>query len=596
MPDIHAFIIKKATDPDTAWRIEPVVGGQVNISGLTPGTKYRGRAAGPEMDLETLASTALSAPELIPGSPLPAISGSTLVGSTLTRAFTGEFSGNPTPQKQALWGEKKAGATEITVIPGQNGESFTAASANYSAWDEIFTGTRAYNSEGEVIVWSEAWTLTEQPTITAEPFTLTAGQPTTIRFNTSVETVTAAQGSTTLTATRVGTTDDWNITPITADPVIIGATKDGWKEYSATITPAGALPTIIKTDAKRLQFFNVNENTPDEPFTMTGPYAGTRPVDFAAMASGPVFHVNPSQSWTGEPGDPITFDEGFVLNFESAGPVIMSVDLYVDTTLKQGVGAADYVYTGNDAGKTITRRVVLEDNKGVRPPYITNGIAIPAAGIADGVTELGVFSGGVAAESSITNTAEIPLGGADAGKTIYVWLAAGAGISECKIVAGGVDYPGVVLETKAMATSANGRLALLQIPCPAGGTGTLHVTGTATTIRPRGRVQAVKNRTLVATLDTAFNFTAGTALAPSAGATLVGDTLIQTLLVAAANESGVISASLLPEIYDAPVTPTGPQLWVGKGTETAASENRTLSVTPSVTAEYACVIAVFRNA
>lgn len=596
MPDIPIDGVVYSLDGGETYRFRQGTGDFSATDIAVDPTPWIARAAGPALEGSTLA--ALTAPARVSD---PVLSGSAVLGGTLTRQSPGVVTGNPPPEMGSpLWAMRADSNAAAQIVESASGETMSVDDAVFDVGHQIRTGTRFWNSQGEITLWSPWVEVTEVPQITAEPFTLTAGQSTTIRFNTAVNTVTVAQGSTTLTATRVGTTNDWTVIPATTEPVAIGATKAGWKEYSATITPAAALANIIKTQSNRLQFENVDQNTPPEPLTMTGPYAGTRPVDFASMASGPVFHVNPSQTWTGEPGDPITFDEGLVLNFESAGPVIMSVDMYVDATLKQGVGAADYIRTDNDAGKTITRRVVLEDNKGVRPPYITNGIAIPAAaipaaGIADGVTELGFFDGGIAGSSSVTNTAEIPLGGVDAGKTIYVWLAADKSVSDCKIEAGGVDYPGAVLENKTIA-STGARLILLQIPCSAGGTGTLQVTGTGTTIRPRGRVQAVKNRTLVATLDTAFNFTAGTALASSAGATLVGDTLIQTLLITAANDNGVISASFLPEIYDAPVTPTGPQLWMGKGTETAASGNRTLSVTPNATADYACVIAVFRNA
>ena len=91
--------------------------------------------------------------------------------------------------------------------------------------------------------------------------------------------------------------------------------------------------------------------------------------------------------------------------------------------------------------------------------------------------------------------------------------------------------------------------------------------------------------------------TAGTAFASSAGATQVGDTILRGLLASAYDPNGIFtSGSFVQEVFDAPIRANGPQLWIGKGVETAASSNRTLPITPNVTAEYASVIAILRNA
>lgn len=446
------------------------------------------------------------------------------------------------------------------------------------------------NLEAEAPV---AWLVAVQPAITAEPFTLTAGQQATIRFNTTPDTVTVAQGSTTLTATRVGTTNDWTFTPATTEPVSIGATKAGWKEYSATITPAGALANIVKTATNTLQLVNVDENTPPFALTMTGRYAGTRTVTPSDMASGPVFHVAPSQSGTAAVGEELTLDQGVVLNFASAGTAGVSYTLLVDGT-ERPVNGPTYTVQSGDAGKSLVWEVMAQDANGSRS-VTTNAIAIPgASGLADGVTRLGHIAS-VETSSTSTHNISVDLGPADPAKVMYFLIAMPfSPINSLKVIAGGVEYNAGEIQQGTL-SGATHRLSLWSCAVPAGGTATLQAGTALVSSTPEVEVLAGKNVTLLSSYKDGVSLTAGSPINRGMGTTQVNDDMLYAIMAAPINAAGVFSGTTgVAEVWDAPVRGVAPQFWVGFGRETVAG-TRTLSTTPNASGNASRISAVFRR-
>lgn len=515
----------------------------------------------------------------------PAIVGSTTVGSIPTR-IAGTATGAGTRATEWL--------IDGVVVPDETGGSFDTTGL---AEDDVLTTRDRWEKVvgGDTIVaygTSQPFVLTVLPTITAEPFILTAGQQATIRFNTAVDTVTVAQGNTTLTTTRVGSTNDWTFVPATAEPVAIGATKDGWKEYSATITPAGALPDIIKTATNTLQLVNVDENTPPFDLTMTGRYAGTRTVTPADMADGPVFHVSPSQSGTAAVGEELTLDPGLVLNFASAGTAIVSYTLLVDGT-ERPVNGTTYTVQSGDEGKSLAWELEAEDGNGPRT-FTTNAIAIPgSSGLAVGVTRIGHVAS-VSIPSALTQTTSVDLGPADPDKVMYfLMVMQGASLSSVKVVAGGVEYAGTLIRQDVL---INIRISLWSCPVPTGGSATLETTSTVTrSVTPEVEVFAAKGMTLLTSSGTATAMTAGVPTSVNMGTTQVNDDLLYAIISATPNADGVFSGTTgVAEVWEAPIRGITPQFWVGFGRETVAG-TRTLSTTPNASGDAVRVSAVFRR-
>lgn len=167
----------------------------------------------------------------------PTISGSTTVGSILTRT-AGTATGNPTPTRATVW------LRNGEVIPGQTGN--TLDTSGFAADDVITTDDVWTNSQGTASGTSAAWTLTVQPSITATIDLQPAGQQSSITFNVVIDgSPTIAQGSTSITATRVGTTNQWTFTAPVEGPISFAATKAGYTAFSdATRTVAPALSSI----------------------------------------------------------------------------------------------------------------------------------------------------------------------------------------------------------------------------------------------------------------------------------------------------------------------------------------------------------------
>ena len=304
----------------------------------------------------------------------PAIVGSTVVGSIPTR-IAGTASGADTRVTEWL--------IDGEIVAEETGGSFDTT--EYAAEDILTTRDRWEKVVGgETIVaygTSQPFVLTVLPTITAEPFTLTAGQPATIRFNTTPDTVTVAQGNTTLTATRVGTTNDWTFTPATEEPVVIGATKAGYQPWSQTYTydPAPVVePGSITVESDGTISITVPDDV--EPFDVQ--IAGeTVTLDPAAYtsASAPVVLGQPDIAGTGGDGQELTVQaRALFAGHTDAGGIAIVGGWYRNDT---AIGDTDGSYTQDDAvdgDQTLTWRETATNAAG-SAVAVSNGVLCPAA-------------------------------------------------------------------------------------------------------------------------------------------------------------------------------------------------------------------------
>lgn len=346
-------------------------------------TPYIAHAIGPAFEGSTLA--ALTAPARVSD---PVLSGSAVLGGTLTRQSPGVVSGNPAPEMgPPLFAMRADSNAAAQIITGASGETLTVDDAIFDIRNQIRTGTRFFNSQGEITLWSNWVEVAEVPQITAAPITLTAGQQATIQFNTAPDTVTVAQGNTTLTATRVGTTNDWTFTPATTEPVAIGATKAGWKECSATITPASAAPKLQNATENTVQIINVDETSAPFSLTIGAPsvYAGTYTITPAAMVDGPVALVAPSISGTAQAGTLWTVKPGL---WATLTGVVNLAWVWPD-------GSTGTTYVAREADRGVARSVTVTgtDTRG-DTDATSNAITVPAGALSDAMrVQTGSYTG-----------------------------------------------------------------------------------------------------------------------------------------------------------------------------------------------------------
>lgn len=162
---------------------------------------------------------------------IPTISGSTTVGSILTRT-AGTATGIPTPTRATVW------LRNGTIIAGQSGN--TLDTTGFAAGDQITTRDDWSNTQGSASGTSAAWVLTSVQTLTASvvPNPIVMNEPFTVTFNTAPDSVTSSSN---VTLTGTGTTRT-GTGPATS-PVTLGGTKAGYQPYSATITVDTAVIT-----------------------------------------------------------------------------------------------------------------------------------------------------------------------------------------------------------------------------------------------------------------------------------------------------------------------------------------------------------------
>lgn len=363
MPNVDGIMIREAGD--TKFSFYPGTS-----TSYPPEPDIEVRLAGPATNLAGIIQE--TAPARVSD---PVLSGSAVLGGTLTRQSPGVVTGNPLPEMGSpLWAMRADSNAAAQIIESASGETLSVDDAVFDVGHQIRTGTRFANSQGEITLWSNWVVVAAVPQITAEPLTLTAGQPATIRFNTAVDTVTVAQGSTTLTATRVGNTNDWTFTPATTEPVTIGATKAGWMAYSATITPAAAPAAFGQTSGNRMAITGVTDGTPAITYTSATPdeWDGDYAIPtLAALADGPRAVIPPRITGTPAVGETVSLDLGLTASLDQTEPSAA-------WEWPDGSIGDSYVVRDEDQGTSVSLDVVFTDSRGSRT-ISTNALAVPAA-------------------------------------------------------------------------------------------------------------------------------------------------------------------------------------------------------------------------
>ena len=300
--------------------------------------------------------------------------GNTTVG-TMLEIDVGAATGVPTPDRKISY------TRNGNVLTGQI--YTTLDTAGFVGGDVIVPRVTWTNLAGSVSVSGEPLTLTSQPAITATIDLQPAGQQSSITFNVAINgSPTIAQGSTSITATRVGTTNQWTFVAPVEGPISFAATKAGYTAFSdASRTVAPPAPQLAEQNGE-LVMRNVTTNTPPftlPPITEPAEYAGTYDINPADFISGAIWLVAPQAT---QDGDTLTLLPGLPIWLEAQEPVVREIQWMRGTspqTAEPITNASLPTYTINiatDGGKTIYPAEIVTDKDGQESISIGTGIAV----------------------------------------------------------------------------------------------------------------------------------------------------------------------------------------------------------------------------
>lgn len=222
------------------------------------------------------------------------------------------------------------------------------------------------------------------PAITATIDLQPAGQQSSITFNVAIDgSPTIAQGATSITATRVGTTNQWTFTAPVEGPISFAATKAGYTAFSdATRTVAPAPSALIERDYEIM----LQGDPGSEPLEIIEPqeYAAPYVTPDSSLTNGIAVFAEAVISRT---GDAITATRDPLFTWDdSIEPISYGHAYYrgttaLNATIIEGTeGAAIYVIDpALDGGKNVYRRDWLEGaGSDGELAVFSNGIAVAA--------------------------------------------------------------------------------------------------------------------------------------------------------------------------------------------------------------------------
>ncbi|MGN7869537.1 hypothetical protein, partial [Paracoccus sp. 22332] len=359
MADIEADGVVVSLDGGETYRFHDG-SGSFTIADLAESpTPYIARAAGPAFEGSTLA--ALKAPARVSD---PVLSGSAVLGGTVTRQSPGVVTSNPPPEMgPPLWAMRADSNAAAQIIQGASGETLFVDDAVFDVGHQIRTGTRFFNSQGEITLWSNWVEVTQIPTLQAAitPDPLVAGQPASVTFNTAIDgPPTIAQGQTAITATRVGQMNEWTFTPVAAGALIIAATADGYASSPWTFEVSPALPDLIVTPSSIFAIANVDAGSEPETLALSSPTApsemmGEWEIDFAPLVFGPVLLRDPYITGTPAVGETMT------LHLPPPLSLVAGPEPIFDWSWPDGSKGKTYVNRAEDAGVPYDVDVTLTD-------------------------------------------------------------------------------------------------------------------------------------------------------------------------------------------------------------------------------------------
>ena len=373
MPEVEGLMIKEAGQE--RYSFHP----GTNVP-YPPEADVEVRLAGPATNLSGIAVK--SAPAEIS---VPQIIGNGRIGDTFTRQSAGSASGSPAPEKGSpIWARRASGQSTWVVIDGASGETYTAGDDLFDEGDDLRSGTPFTNSEGSIILWSLPIKISAAPQITASIDLQPAGQQSSITFNVAIDgSPTIAQGSTSITATRVGTTNQWTFTAPVEGPISFAATKAGYTAFSdASRTVAPALSALIERDYEIM----LQGDPGSEPLEIIEPqeYAGSYVTPNSSLVNGMAVLAAAVIARTGDvittTRDPLfTWDDS--IEPISYGHAYYRGTTALNATLIEGTeGAISYtVDPALDGGKNVYRRDWMEGaGSDSELAVFSNGVAVAA--------------------------------------------------------------------------------------------------------------------------------------------------------------------------------------------------------------------------
>ncbi|QIR84999.1 hypothetical protein [Paracoccus sp. AK26] len=515
----------------------------------------------------------------------PAITGGTTAADSWTLNI-GSATGIPTPGSSRLW------RVNDEVQDGQSGGTFSKP--GLVEGDQIRGGVHWSNSQGEITVWSDPITVTVQPSITATPPALTAGQQASITFNVLIEAqdLSITQSGSTLTATRVGTTNEWRFTPATTQPVSISATKAGWSPYSAVIENVQpAPPDLAVTPEQTYRIDNMTAATQDFEIIEPVEDAETYAIDATALADGPKPYIDPKYT---RDGDVFIIDHGGWAS--EIGAVQFNFQHLRNGTPIPGATLERYTKQAADEGTTLAGRITAID--GQNETILTlPGMSVAATQLLQGMTYLADYTS--PNQGNVTRDIPIDLGIADPGKVIYVaGLRAGNFYDSMSIITDGTEY--ILNNHLSRGGSVSGVGAILSAAIPKGGAATLRIKYTSNSSGAHHfGIFAVKGMTHFAHMFWGgAATTAGTPMTVKALDTQPDDQVILLALMQPGSDGDFVSgvSGGLTKIFDKRASNrTDMSMWLGAFKETTAAAERIFGVTPSVTGQGVMVMAHLRK-
>lgn len=375
MPDIPIDGVVYSLDGGETYRFREGTG-DFSATGIADDpTPFVARAAGPAFEGSTLA--ALTAPARVSD---PVLSGSAILGGTLARQSPGVVTGNPPPEMgPPLFAMRTDSNAAAQIITGASGETLTVDDAIFDIRNQIRTGTRFWNSQGEITLWSAWVEVAEVPQITAEPITMTAGQGFEITFNVEPDSV---SGSVDL---AVDPLEARKYTGV-ADPggeTVIGATKAGHQPYSETYTyaPAVIVPdmTLIVEADQRISIDHVDPDGDPFEIQINGQVFIIDPADFGPDQA-PVAVEAPEIDGEGGDGEVLTrIGRAVFAGDQEAGAITVSgAGWHRDGAAISGQTGATYTQDeAVDGDKTLTWRETGTNDAGATVA-VSNEVFSPA--------------------------------------------------------------------------------------------------------------------------------------------------------------------------------------------------------------------------
>ena len=302
--------------------------------------------------------------------------GNTTVGTVL-EIDVGAATGVPTPDREISY------TRNGNVLTGQI--YTTLDTAGFVGGDVIVPHVKWFNVAGEDSASGAPLTLTSQPAITATIDLQPAGQQSSITFNVAIDgSPTIAQGSTSITATRVGTTNQWTFTAPVEGPISFAATKAGYTAFSdATRTVAPAPSALIERDYEIM----LQGDPGSEPVIFDEPqeYAAPYVTPNSSLVNGMAVLAAAVISRTGDvittTRDPLfTWDDS--IEPISYGHAYYRGTTALNATLIEGTeGAISYTVNPDlDGGKNVYRRDWLEGaGSDSELAEFSNGVAVVAS-------------------------------------------------------------------------------------------------------------------------------------------------------------------------------------------------------------------------